>query len=137
MNLRKPIEHFLSARRGSQANSTAIRAIGRTFEQTFLRAPIHQFDNRVVLQAKGLRCISNRRRTSCGDAGYREQKLVLLRMEARLVGGILADQQEIPQLMSKRCKGFVERLIWVGRGGSFTHPYILSYYDIFLRTSRE
>jgi len=131
VDLREPVEHSLSANRSSQTNTAAIRGIGRPLEQTLLRASIDQFDNRVVLESEGFGSVGNRRRTPCGNARDREQQLVLLRMKARVVGGILADQQEFPQLMAKRCKGLMERLIWIWRGGSFTHAYILSHYDLF------
>jgi len=61
MNLGQAIEHLVSTRRSSQTNTAAIRGIGRPLEQTLLHASIHQFDNRVVLEAQSLRSVGDRR----------------------------------------------------------------------------
>jgi len=137
VDLREPVEHSLSASRGSQTNTAAIREIDRPLEQTLLHAAIDQFDNSVVFESEGIGSVGNRGRTPGGGARDRQQELVLLWMQACIVSCILTDQQEFPQLMAKRCKGLMERLIWSGRGGSFTHPCIISYYDIIPRTPRE
>jgi hypothetical protein len=107
MNLRQAIENLLPTSRCMQANTSTICGIGPTFKQALLRAPIHQFDNGVVLQSKGFGRIGNRRRTPCRNACDREQELVLLRMQACIDGCILADQQEFPQLMAEGCKSLM------------------------------
>jgi hypothetical protein len=107
MHLGQAIKHLLSTRRGSQTNAAAIREVGRTFEQTLLLTAIDQFHHGVVLQPKGFSSIGNRRRTSSGNARDRQQELVLLRMQAGIVGRILANQKKFSQLMAKRCEGLM------------------------------
>lgn len=60
VDLRKPVEHFLAASRSSQTNAAAILKICHPVKQPFPFAPIHQFDDGVVLQTKGFGGIRNR-----------------------------------------------------------------------------
>ncbi len=96
MKLRQPSEHFLAACGRPQTHTPTIVRIGCAFEQTFFSAPIDQFDDSIVLQSQGFGCIGNRRRTAIGHTGDCKQKLMLLRVQAHIVGRILTDQQKLP-----------------------------------------
>jgi hypothetical protein len=131
MDLRQPIEQPLSARRSSQTNTAAIGRIRRPLKQALLHASIHQFHDRVVLQAKRVRSVRDRWGAIGRDTRHGQQKLMLLRMDTGQVRSILADQQEFPQLTAKRGESLMKRLVWVLTSWSFAHNNILSHHDIF------
>jgi hypothetical protein len=60
VDLRKPVKYFLPVSRSPQANAAAIFKVRHPVKQSFPFAPIDEFDNRVVLQAKGFCSIGNR-----------------------------------------------------------------------------
>jgi hypothetical protein len=82
-----------------QQDLAAVRGVRLALDETGRFQPIYQFDRGVMSQGETIRQLANGRLGTIGQAFQRQQRLVLLRLDAMLSGLYLAELKEMPELV--------------------------------------
>lgn len=85
--------------------AAAVGGIFGAFQQVFAHAAVHQLDGAVMPEAQALGRIGDGDGSVFRRAGHLEEQLVLLRLEARFHGGLLAEEEEAAQLEAEIGEG--------------------------------
>jgi hypothetical protein len=96
MDYRKLLQPALAFFGQFHQNSPAVAFVATPAQEFKFCHSIHKFDGCVVSNEKELRKITDRNRVWAGKPSDREQSLVLLRCQAGLVGGRLAEGLKFP-----------------------------------------
>jgi hypothetical protein len=98
---REDAQHALALRRQREPHAAAIRGVMRALQQARFFASIAEFDNAVVAQAQPLGCVRDGGFHALGSSGNLQQKLMLLGLEAGLLGALLAKQQKLAKRVAE------------------------------------
>ena len=79
-----------------------INCASATFDKPLTHRPINQLNRAVMLQLEPLGEVADRGAFSFGEAFQGEHQLMLLRLQPRRVGGLLAEMNEATDLEAKR-----------------------------------
>lgn len=127
MMQRQLAQHSFAARcRVNQHLTVVVRAAASPCQASLLQ-PVKKLYGAVMLNLEPLGQVADRGRCSAGQPLDGQQQLVLLRLESRRAGRLLAEMQEPPDLMTELSQSAV-----LGNGdvdGSLSHLiYIVTRY---------
>lgn len=126
---RELMEDRLAARREAHEHLPPVGFTSLADDQPARHKPIDELDSAVVANLQALGDGRDGWLYPFGQALDRQQKLMLLRLDPRRTGRLLAEVQEAPDRVAK----FVEDAVVLG--GQFFHKATISYSDISARGS--
>lgn len=106
----------------------AIIGCSQTGKKASVNEAIDQLNGGVMLELHALRQNTDGWLKALRETSYRQEELVLLRLDAGFSGSVFAETQEAADLVAKLCHRFKVRRLWAK-----SHKYrltIISYNDI-------
>lgn len=94
-------EHLFAMRGDAEQNPAPVSGVFGAEEQALGDGAIDELDGAVVPEAEPLGRVGDRRFLTFRDAGYLEQQLMLLRLQAGVVRGFLAEMQKDSELVAE------------------------------------
>ncbi len=98
---RQRTQHPVALGRHLELHSAAIGGVMQPLQQTRLFTSIAEFDDAVMAQAQSFRGVRHRGLNIFGGAGDLQQKLMLLGLQAGLLGAPLAEGQELAERVAE------------------------------------